>query len=104
MNYIKKKKMYEMLQSIVETKLAIMKNASYRFYRGSEWLECITDDSCNKHYKLYHSGNFVSLNISIYNENEDMFMEIDRITFRLVDSKLVKEYQRSDFRTAISNK
>lgn len=92
----KKKRMYEMLQSIVDTKLAMMKNASYRFYRGSEWLECESDGNGYMLYKIYHAGYFVSLNVSKYIENEDNYMDIDRITFRLVDDKLVKEYQRSD--------
>lgn len=97
MAYLKKKKMYKMLQSIVNTELAMMKYASYIFYRNSEWLECTTNDE-RYSYKLYHYGYFVSLDISKYIENEDKYTEIDRITYRLVNDALVKEYQRSDYK------
>ena len=95
MFYIKKKKMYEMLQSIVDTELEIMKYASYKFNRGSEWLEC-TDCSNLKHYKLFHSKFYISLNTSKYDESTDTYIEIEREVFKLITSKLIQVYKRSD--------
>ena len=87
--------MYQMLQTVLDKKLAMMKDCSYKCYRGSEWLKGEADDGyC---FKLYHMGVFVSLDISKYVEEKDKYVEVDRITFRLVDDKLVKEYQRSDY-------
>lgn len=95
--YLKKKKMYVMLQSLVNTDLDMMKNATYKFYRGSEWLECTSDDEdCYKHFKLYHEGQFVSLDISQWDEEKDNFVEIERITYRMVNGQLVKTYQRTE--------
>lgn len=94
MSYLNKKKMYEMLKSIVDTKLEMMKDASYRFYRGSEWLELKTNDNI---YKLYHQGNSVSLNISTYDE-KGTHIEMDRIVFRFINGKLVQVYKRSDYK------
>lgn len=94
--YFKKKKMYEMLGSLVDIKLDMMKNASYRYYRGSEWLECESDDlNYYKKYKLYHAEYFISLDIFQWDENEDKYVEIDRITYKMVEGQLVKVYQRT---------
>lgn len=95
--YLKKKKMYEMLKSLVNTNLNIMKNATYRFYRGSEWLECVSDDTenCIK-YKLVHEGHFFSLDISQWDREKDKFVEIERITYRMTDGQMVKSYQRTE--------
>lgn len=95
--YLKKKKMYEMLKSLVNTNLNIMKNTTYRFYRGSEWLECTSDgvEHC-KMYKLYHEGQFVSLDISQWDEEKENFVEIERITYRMINGQLVKSYQRTE--------
>ena len=97
--YLKKKNMYEMLKSLVNANLSIMKNATYRFYCGSEWLECTSNDKdvCKK-YKLYHEGIFVSLDIFLWDEWEGRNVEIDRITYRMIDGKLVKVYQRTEKR------
>lgn len=95
--YFKKKKMYEILKSLVNTNLDIMKYADYSFYRGSEWLKCIGDDG--KHYtfyKLYHEGRFVSLDILQWDEEKEDFVETDRITYRMDDGQLVKNYQRAE--------
>lgn len=95
--YYKKKKMYEMLCSLVDIKLDMMKNASYRYYRGSEWLECESDDlNYYKKYKLYHSEYFISLDIFQWDEQEDKYVEIDRLTYKMVKGQLVKEYQRTE--------
>lgn len=95
--YLKKKKMYEMLKSLVTINLSMMKNATYRFYRGSEWLECTSDDEeCYKHFKLYHEGLFVSLDISQWDEEKDNFVETERITYRMINGQLVKIYQRTE--------
>lgn len=95
--YLKKKKMYEMLKSLVSTNLNMMKNATYRFYRGSEWLECTSDiEEHYKIYKLYHEGAFVSLDISQWDEEQEEFVEIERITYRMIDGQLVKNYQRTE--------
>ena len=95
-NYLKKKKMYEMLQSLVDDNLDLMKNASYRFYCGSEWLECASDYTVHfKNYELYHKGNFFSLDISQYDEEKDKYVEIERITYQMINGQLVKQYQRT---------
>lgn len=95
--YLKKKRMYEILKSLVSINLSMMKNATYRFYRGSEWLECTSDDEdCYKHFKLYHEGQFVSLDISQWDEEKDNFVETERITYRMINGQLVKNYQRSE--------
>lgn len=95
--YLKKKKMYEMLKSLVSTDLNMMKNATYRFYHGSEWLECTSDNEEHyKTYKLYHEGVFVSLDISQWDEEQEKFVDIERITYRMVDGQLVKHYQRTE--------
>lgn len=97
MGYLKKKNLYEILQSLVDTKLEMMKNASYRFYRGSEWLECESNDTdYYKKYKLYHAGFFISLDIFQWDDKEDEYVETDRITYRMIDGQLVKEYQRTE--------
>lgn len=95
--YLKKKKMYEILQSLASTHLTLMKFATYRFYKGSEWLECNSDDEefCMR-YKLYHEGNFLSLDISQWKAEKDAFVEIERITYRMVNGQLVKNYQRTE--------
>ena len=96
-SYFKKKKMYEMLCSLADTQLDKMKNASYKFYRGSEWLSCESDDiDYYKKYELYHAGFYISLKIYQWNEQEDSYKEIDKITYRIIDDELVKEYQRTE--------
>lgn len=97
MAYFKKKKMYEILKSIVDTELDMMKTASYRFYRGSEWLQCESNDKnyCRA-YKIYHSGYFISLDIFQYDEQSEEYVEIDRITYQIVKEQLVKTYQRTE--------
>lgn len=95
--YLKKKNMYEMLKSLVSTKLNMMKDSTYKFYRGSEWLECASDDT--EHYimyKFYHEGHFFSLDISQYDEEKDKYVETERITYRMIDGQLVKHYQRTE--------
>jgi len=93
--YLKKKKMYEMLQSLVDTSLGMMKSSSYKFHRGSEWLECESDDT-DCYYKLYHSGCFFSLYIHQFDWKELKYIEIDRITYKMIEGQLVKEYQRTE--------
>ena len=95
MIYFKKKKMYELLKSIADTDLDMMKNASYKFYRGSEWLKCGSNDT-NYYYDMYHSGYFISLDIFLYDEQSEEYVEIDRITYKIVKEKLVKTYQRTE--------
>lgn len=92
--YLKKKKLYEMLKALVDTDLRKLKDAKYRFFRGSEWLECSSDN--NKVFKLYHSRRFVSLDISIWDEEKENYVEIDRITYQLIDGQLIKNYQRTE--------
>lgn len=95
--YLKKKKMYEMLKSLVNTDLDIMKNASYYFYHGSEWIECCSDDGVHyTKYKFYHAGNVFSLDISAWNEEKGDYKEKDRITYQMNDGQLVKNYQRTE--------
>lgn len=95
--YFKKKRMYEILQSVADTDLNLMKYATYRFYHGSEWLECNSNDAEHyRMYKLYHEGNFVSLDISQYDEECDKFVEIERFTYRIIDGNLQKTYQKSE--------
>lgn len=95
--YFKKKKMYITLTSLVDSNLNKMKNAVYRFYRGSEWLECTSNHAEHyKMYKLYHEGAFVSLDISQWDEEQEKFVDIERITYRMIDGELVKHYQRTE--------
>lgn len=95
--YMKKKKMYELLKTLVDVNLNLMKYATYRFYRGSEWLECTsTDEEHFKQYKLYHEGTFVSLDVSQWDAENDNFIEIERITYRIIGDQLVKSYQRTE--------
>ena len=95
--YLKKKKMYQLLCSLAEGQLDTMKNASYKFYRGSEWLVCVSKNKeFDKKYELYHCGYFFSLDISEWSECEDEYIEIDRITYKMVNNQLVKEYQRTE--------
>ena len=96
-SYLKKKKMYELLEQLVSADLSMMKNSSYRYFRGSEWLECAADDG--QHYtiyKLYHEGRFVSLDILKWDDEEENFVEDERITYRMVDGQLIKNYQRTE--------
>lgn len=95
--YLKKKKMYEMLASLINEKLELMKNASYKYYRGSEWLKCESDDTdYYKRYELYHYGYFISLDIFQWNEQKERYEQIDRITYKMKDEELIKEYQRTE--------
>ena len=92
-DYLHKKKLYELLESLVD-RLDMMKSATYRFYRGSEWLEC-TSDNMNCSYKIYHEADFFSLNVLQWDEAEEKFVEIERITYRLVSSRttLIESYE-----------
>ena len=95
--YLKKKKMYEILCSLVDGQLDMMKNASYKYYRGSEWIECESDDlHYYKKYELYHDGCTLSLDIFQWDENEDKYVVIERITYKMVEGQLVKVYQRTE--------
>ncbi len=91
--YYKKKKMYVILQSMANNHLDILKRAYYRYYRGAEWLECNSIDGTRK-YELYRSGNFISLDIFHWDDEAESYMEVDRITYRMVEGELVKTYQR----------
>lgn len=93
--YFKKKKMYVILQSMVNNHLDILKRASYRYYRGAEWLECDSIDGTRK-YELYRSGNFISLDIFQWEEETERYIEVDRITYRMVEGELIKKYQRTE--------
>lgn len=93
--YLKKTKMYKLLNELVDEELEIMSQSTYKFYRGSEWLSCATKSiDYDKVYSLYHSGYFISLDILKYNKNKDKYEDIDRITYRLKDNELVEEYHR----------
>lgn len=97
MEYLKKRKMYEILDLLVDANLDLMKNANYRFYRGSEWLNCSAfGEEHYTIYKLYRSGQFVSLDILQWNEEKDDYAETERITYRMIEGRLVKEYQRTE--------
>lgn len=91
--YFKKKKMYAILQSIANNHLDILKRASYRYYRGAEWLECDSLDDTRK-YEFYRCGNFISLDIFHWDDEAESYMEVDRITYRLAEGRLQKQYQR----------
>ena len=93
--YYKKKKMYAILQSIANNHLDNLKRASYRYYRGAEWLECDSIDGTRK-YELYRSGNFISLDIFQWEEETERYIEVDRITYRMVEGELIKKYQRTE--------
>ena len=94
-DYFKKKKMYGILQSMVNNHLDILKRASYRYYQGAEWLECDSIDGTRK-YELYRSGNFISLDIFQWEEETERYIEVDRITYRMVGEELIKKYQRTE--------
>lgn len=102
MNYLKKKKLYELLQTIAFTELDIMKYAEYKFYRGSEWLYCNAKIE-NLSYELYHKNYFVSLDILKYDEDQDKTINVDRIVYDFIDNKLIKKLQRSDYDNKFNN-
>lgn len=93
--YFKKKKMYVILESMANNHLDNLKRASYRYYRGAEWLECDSIDGTRK-YELYRSGNFISLDIFQWDDEAESYMEVDRITYRLAEGRLQKQYQRTE--------
>ena len=96
-SYLKKKRMYEILKTIVDGNLTLIKNATYRFYRGSEWLECSSSDDSEQYrtFKLYHEGKFVSLDISQWDDKKENFVEVERVTYRINGEYLEKNMQIS---------
>ena len=42
MDYLKKTRMYKILTALVDDELDLLKNASYTFYRGAEWIEVMS--------------------------------------------------------------
>lgn len=76
--YIGKKKLYEMLCSVVDagsiTKLSC---CVYKKFRGSEWLE-VHGGTCI--YSMYHSGYSVSVSVAAIDE-EDAIYDVDKIIF-----------------------
>lgn len=99
--YLKKKKMYDLLKDVFKDMLAykpeLMKYATYRFYRGSEWLEgCANNGESYVIYKMYHEGHFISLDILKWNDEKSAHEEIERITYHLQNEKWIKSYQRTE--------
>lgn len=95
--YLKKKKMYELLKDMMEYEPSLMKNTSYKFYHGAEWLECSANDG--EHFvlcKMYHEGSFISLDILGWNEEKCEYTEKERITYRLKNEEWVKTYQLTE--------
>lgn len=102
--YLKKKKMHELFKDMfkdIKDMLAyepeLMKYATYRFYRGSEWLEgCANNGEDYVIYKMYHEGYFISLDILKWNDEKCAHEEIERITYHLQNENWVKSYQRTE--------
>jgi len=68
--YLKKTKIRSILLGLGVPVLAL-KDCSYRFYRGSEWLRF--DD-----YEVYVTGSYMSINRLFYDELEDKYYTLER--------------------------
>lgn len=59
MKYLKKSKMYQMAKKLLpDVEIPSMVRCTYKFYRGSEWLEFNIN---MKHYKVYHEGHYIRI-------------------------------------------
>ncbi|MBQ8165533.1 MAG: hypothetical protein IJZ96_00700 [Lachnospiraceae bacterium] len=84
--YFKKTKMYQLLALIVgKEELELMRYASYKFYRGSEWLY-VGNTNMNVCYELYRCKGYVSLDIKEYCEDRDTYECVERKCYKAVNS------------------
>lgn len=84
--YFKKTKMYQLLTMILgEDGLEPMKLASYKFYRGSEWLE-VGSIEFNGYYQLSRCKDYISLDVYTHDILSDSYMSVDRKCYKAVNS------------------
>lgn len=91
--YMKKKRMYELLKQMEpELELPLLRLCSYKFYRGSEWLEANLYGFKYEFVKIYHYLNFVS--IDFYYICENCLLLVCRKTYRYDGEMCELEYCR----------
>lgn len=97
--YFKKTKMYQLLEIILGSEcLEPLKYASYKFYRGSEWLSVGGNDNYHV-YELYRCKGYVALEIKEYCDDTDTYECIERKCFKAVNSLsevIACTYSRND--------
>ncbi len=92
--YLKKTKMYHLLENIIESEyMPKLSECRYRYYRGSEWLEFYID--LDFIVTLYHSSAYVSLDFDTF-DVLDRRNSYDRLTFTFMDNDLSLRYKRRE--------
>ena len=92
MEYLKKTGMYKVMKNLLpEVKIPLMKNCTYKFYRGSEWLECYAED--DEKYRMDRCGDRIEIvgTKTVLNEPTQI---LRRIYYLNKNGEYIKEYDR----------
>ena len=96
-DYLKKKKMYELLKQLEpEFSIPIMKECKYRFFRGSEWLSIPVYETLECDYiEMYHSKSCITVTFYIWDDESERLISIDRKVYCFSCGKCTLQYKRA---------